>query len=361
MRIVLVLATSTGGIGQHVRSLAAGLHRRGDAVTVAGPQTTEERFGFRAVGADFVPIDVSAGPRPVADLVAVRTLRALIRRRHCDVVHAHGLRAGLVAGVAIPCRIPLVVTWHNALLGTGPRRKLLLPLELFAARRATVLLGASQDLVERARRLGARDARPGPVAAPPLGLPMRTPAQVRAGLGVGARPLVLAVGRLAPQKDYDVLLDAAASWRTRTPVPLVLVAGDGPERDRLRARIDSARLPVQLLGHRSDIHDLLGAADVAVLTSRWEARALVAQEALRAGVPLVATAVGGVPELVADAALLVPPGDAAAVAEGVSAVLDDPVLAERLRVVGRERAATWPDEDDTVAQVSAVYHEVMRR
>lgn len=352
MRVVLVLATSTGGIGQHVRSLAAGLRSRGDAVTVAGPAQTQHRFDFRAIGATFVPV----GGRQ-----AIPVLRRLLRSRPVDVVHAHGLRAGLVAGIATPRRLPLVITWHNALLAGGPSRVLLTGLEVYGARRATVLLGASQDLVHRARRLGARDARPGPVAAPPLPAPMRTARDVRAELQAGERPLVLAVGRLAPQKAYDVLLDAAGQWRTRAPQPLVVVAGDGPERRRLQQRIDSEALPVRLLGHRDDVPDLLAAVDVAVLTSTWEARALVAQEALRAGVPLVATAVGGVPELVGSAARLVPPDNGAAVAAEVAAILDDPDLAQQLRAAGRDRATTWPDEDDTVEQVRAVYREVIGR
>jgi glycosyltransferase involved in cell wall biosynthesis len=352
VRIALVLATSTGGIGQHVRSLAAGLSNRGDSITVAGPEQTQRRFDFRGTGARFVSLD---GP------AALPVLRRLLRDPSVDVVHAHGLRAGLLAGVAAPRRLPLVITWHNALLGSGPSRMLLTALELFGARRATVLLGASQDLVDRARRLGARDARPGPVAAPPLDPPTRTAAEVRAELQSGERPIVLAVGRLAPQKAYDVLLDAAAQWRTRTPQPLVVVAGDGPERTRLQNRIDVEALPVRLLGHRDDVPDLLAAADVAVLPSTWEARALVAQEALRAGVPLVATAVGGVPELVGPAARLVARADATAVAVEVAGILDDADLSQRLRDAGRERAATWPDEDDTVEQLRALYREVTTR
>src|SRR5690606_12665562 len=95
-----------------------------------------------------------------------------------------------------------------------------------------------------------------------------------------------------------------------------------------------------------------------VLPSVWEARSLVAQEALRAGVPLVATAVGGVPELVGDAALLVPFGDARLLAHSVERVLDEPGLAESLVRAGHEQARTWPDVDDTVDLVTAVYREL---
>ena len=97
-----------------------------------------------------------------------------------------------------------------------------------------------------------------------------------------------------------------------------MVAGDGPLEAELTRRIDTERLPVRLLGRRTDVADLLAAADVAVLPSVWEARSLTAQEALRSGTPLVATRVGGVPELVGEAAELVPPGDPVALAERVA-------------------------------------------
>jgi glycosyltransferase involved in cell wall biosynthesis len=170
---------------------------------------------------------------------------------------------------------------------------------------------------------------------------------------------VVAVGRLHPQKGYDVLLDAAARWGARTPVPLVAIAGDGPLEDELAARIRAERLPVTLLGRRPDVADLLSAADVCVLPSRWEARSLTAQEALRIGTPLVATRTGGLPELLGDAAELVPVGDAAALADAVGRVLHDPGRAARLVEAGRARAATWPDEAGTARQLVELYSELL--
>jgi glycosyltransferase involved in cell wall biosynthesis len=96
-----------------------------------------------------------------------------------------------------------------------------------------------------------------------------------------------------------------------------------------------------------------------VVTSDWEARALLVQEALTAGRPLVATAVGGLPELVGDAALLVPPGDPAALAAAVGRVLADPAFAAELGRRGRERAAGWPTGDDAVELVAGVYRQLL--
>jgi glycosyltransferase involved in cell wall biosynthesis len=359
-----VLATSTGGVGTHVRSVLPALLAAGASVRVCGPRATEELFGFTATGADFRPVGISAGLDPVADARAVLALRRAVRG--AELVHAHGLRAGLVASAArARSGVPLVLTLHNALPeGGGLRRRVLEVAERATIAGADLVLAASGDLAENARALGARDVRVAPVSAPPLPSPQRSHAEVRAELGIDGdlRPVVLAIGRLHPQKGYDVLLDAAARWEAdaRLPLtPLVVIAGDGPLQGRLQARIDAERLPVRLLGRRTDVADLLSAADVVALPSVWEARSLTAQEALRAGVPLVATRVGGLPELVGDAAELVPAGDARALADRLAAVLSNPALSARLAQEGRARAAGWPDDAATAAQLVACYRELL--
>ena len=350
LRVALVLATSNGGIGRHVASLAAGLTARGMRVTVCCPATTATRFDFD--GLVVRPVEIPARPG-LGDWSVASTLRRALRGT--DVVHAHGLRAGLVAGFARPAGVPLVITWHNPV----PPGRLARLAGRRVARCADLTLGASADLVAQAAALGARDVRPGPVGAPARGTPGRDRDAVRAEIGVpDGAPLVLSVGRLEPQKDDHLLVDAAARWRARPVPPVVAIAGVGPDYLRLTAHISAARARVLLLGQREDVADLLGAADVAVVTSRWEARQLFAQEALRAGVPLVSSAVGGLPELVGDAALLVPAGDLDALESTVNRLLDDPALRQRYAAAGPARAAQWPTEEQTVAQVAAVYAEL---
>ena len=358
-RIALVLASSTGGIGKHVESLVAGLAADGDDVTVYGPAATDQQFGFARLGAAFVPVEIPAKPQP-ADAVAVRAVRRAMSADRPDVIHAHGLRAGFVAAMGRPRGCPLVVTWHNPVVATGLRASVYGRLERYVARTADVTLGASADLVERARSLGASDARLAPVAAPALRAPQRSPGAVHQEFGLSPdEPLILSVGRLHPQKRYDLLIEAAARWVHRRPRPTVLIAGSGPAYMQLVPRIAAARAPVILAGHRTDVADLLAAADLAVVTSDWEARQLFAQEALTAGVPLVATAVGGVPDLVGDAAVLIPPGDVDAIDAAVTRLLDDPAERERYARAAREQAATWPTETDTRELVSSVYEELL--
>ena len=172
---------------------------------------------------------------------------------------------------------------------------------------------------------------------------------------------MLAVGRLAAQKGFGVLLEAAVAWRDLNPVPLVVIAGDGPLGAELRARAGELGVDVVFLEHRGDVPALLAAASVFVLPSRWEGQPLVLQEALRAGTPVVATRVGGIPCLTGqDTALLVPPGDAGALAAAVRAVLTDAPLAAALRVAAVTRAAALPSEADAVSAALDAYASLRR-
>lgn len=420
----------SAGTAAHVRSLAAGLVARGVRVTVCAASDPELEQAFTGTGAHYAATSGGTEPEEAASLRAVCA--------DADLVHAHGLRAGLVAALALGRRrrdVPLVVTWHT-LPQPGPegpgradgaRELMTRLLKRRVARAAAVVLGVTTDLVDAARDCGARDARLAPVALPgprraahPLAAawpqasaeadaegpdrarppdavplfpqPVTGPAmgpgpglgsglgpgarevaapsedggeealchKVRADIGAVARPLLVAVGRLDHRNGYDTALTASRAWRGLDPPPLLAIAGEGPERAALQSRIEAEALPVRLLGLREDALRLLAAADLALVPARWEGRSLLAQEALRAGIPLVATAVGGTPELVGDAAVLTPYGDADSLASAVTALLADPARRAALAHAGRARAASWPTENDTVTQVLSVYDELTR-
>ena len=141
---------------------------------------------------------------------------------------------------------------------------------------------------------------------------------------------------------------------------MLALAGAGPLDQMLRAQADAGGIRMRFLGQRGDVPALLAAADVVVVPSRWEGQPLIVQEALRAGRPLVASRTGGIPDLTGDAAVLVPPGDVAALAAAVLAVLDDPGLAARLSEAARARAAALPGEDAAVDAALALYQRVAR-
>ncbi|WP_017559655.1 glycosyltransferase family 4 protein [Nocardiopsis baichengensis] len=359
MRIALVLGTSSGGVGNHVRSVARLMAGRGHRVAVLGPAEVGERFAFERAGARFAPVEIGAGPRPLHDAAAAARLSGLLAG--AGVVHAHGVRAGAMC-VAAGAR-PLAVTVHNAPPRlSGPRSLVYPALERVVALGADAVLGVSGDLVERMRALGARRTGRAVVAAPPMPPPARTRERVRADLGLsGDRPLLLVVARLAEQKGLPVLLDALPGAAGGGADPLVAVAGEGPLRPVLERRIAAEGLPVRLLGHSGDVAGLLAAADAFVLPSWWEGPSLVVMEALRAGLPVVATRVGGIADLYEDCALLVPPGDPAALAAAVRRVLEEPGLSARLACAARAAAAGLPTEEDAADQLEGTYAGLARR
>jgi glycosyltransferase involved in cell wall biosynthesis len=358
MRIAMVLATAAGGTASHVAMLAEGCAADGHQVTVYGPAGTARFFP----GARFVPTEIGDRPRPARDLVTLLRLRRLLAGSRPEVVHAHGLRAGAVTALALlpgpgRLRIPLAVTVHNAPPSGGWARAVHGLLEWLTARRADAVACVSADLAARMRGRGARDVSWAPVPARPAPAPAAGDvAAVRAGLAGDGEPVVLAAGRLAPQKGFATLLAAAARWQGHDPCPVLVLAGQGPLDQALRAQADATGIRMRFLGQRGDMPALLAGADVVVVPSAWEGQPLIVQEALRAGRPLVASRAGGIPDLTGDdAAVLVPPGDAAALAGAVLSVLDDPAFAAKLSAAALSRAAGLPTEQAAVAAAFSLY------
>jgi glycosyltransferase involved in cell wall biosynthesis len=389
--VAFVLGTTEGGTGRHVAMLARGCAAAGLGVGVFGPAPTMAVPGLGPAGGGaaapvrFGVVPISDRPRPARDAVAIRRLRRLLVAMAPGVVHAHGLRAGALAALSLRplpgARWPggrppaLAVTVHNAPPSAAATAAVYRLLERLVARRADVVLCVSSDLEERMRRLGARRVGRAIVPAPPAaaadqagaesaGLPGSGPSGAGTrlsapGLSAAGRPVVLTAGRLAPQKGLETLIAAAARWRDRRPAPLTVIAGTGPLADQLAGQARDLAADVTFLGWRDDVTALLAAADLFVLPSRWEGQPLVLQEALRAGRPVVASDVGGVRDLTGDtAAVLVPPGDPAALAAAVLRVLDDPGLASGLGAAAAARAATLPTEADAIAAAMAFYEEL---
>lgn len=357
MRVVLLLGRSTGGIGTHVADLAARLRREGVEVRVVTDALTASRFDLgEDVRLWWPRLGSRRDLRPSVALV--RRLRRMVA--WADVVHAHGHQAGLLAllvmtGVRGRSRSPrLIVSWHNQ-PPPGPSGVLAARAARLVAERADLVTGASTDLVEQARRDGARRAWLAPVPSPKVPWLLAQPR----GIPEGAEPpLVLTVSRIAAQKDLHVLV-AAAARLTRRCDWAVVGEGDAGLLRELEASARHTGAPVRFVGAQADVTAWLRRAAVFVLTSRWEARALVVQEAMAAGVPVVATDVGGLRDLVAGAGVLVPPGDPAAVAAAVDRLLGDPQGAAAAGAAGRRAAAGWAGGHDTARQWMRWYDQVV--
>lgn len=177
-------------------------------------------------------------------------------------------------------------------------------------------------------------------------------------------PVIGTVGNLVPKKDHRSLLDAVAVVRRDRPEVHLVIVGGGPLEAELRAHASDLGFGSQVTftGQRPGVAGLLPAFDVFVLSSRHEGLPLALLEAMASRVPVVATTVGGIPEVITDGdgGLLVPPGDVGALASGIVRVLDDPDGAARLATAGAATAGRFSIER-SVTRTIEVYEEVLAR
>jgi glycosyltransferase involved in cell wall biosynthesis len=319
--------------------------------------------------ADGFPVDV-VGRRPGVDLRCSLRLSWLLRRRQVDLVHAHQYTPffyGLIARLLFR-RPPILFTEHGRTVPDYPRRKRILANGLLLERRDRVVgVGEAvrQALIHNEGIPGARVG----VVYNGIDLILSRASEnrrdrARAVMGVPPQDfVVIQVARLDRLKDHATALRMLACVRRqRADVRLVLV-GDGPERAQIEEMTRQLDLKayVHLLGLRTDVAQLLPGADLLLLTSISEGIPLSVIEGMAAGLPIVATRVGGVPELVEDGVtgLLAPAGDAEALAERAVALAGDPELRGRLGKAGRRRALGQFSEARMQEEYRRLYDEML--
>jgi glycosyltransferase involved in cell wall biosynthesis len=299
------------------------------------------------------------------DLHAWRPLVELLRRERVDVVHSHMFGSNVWASLLTPiARVPVFVAHVHSWAFESQPQRVLLDREL-VARRADVVLTVSE--ADRGRMLEIGGLPPDKVRVVMNGIVPLAQAQrdVRAELGIP--PDAEVVGTLTvlrKEKAHGVLLDAAERLAADYPRLRILIAGTGPEEERLRAEVRRRGLEnrVLMLGFRRDVADVLEALDVVALSSDREGSPLAVIEGMAAGKPVVATRVGGVPDLVVDGehGLLVPPRDPASLAEALARLLRDPQLRRTLGERARERQRREFDITTTVRRIEDVYEALAR-
>ncbi len=357
--LVLITRAVHGGAQSHVLDLMAGLADRFEFALGVG----EEGNLTEAAGRLGVPVHVVRGLgntlSPWRDARAVSEAAKLIRRLRPDLLVTHSSKAGLVGRAAARrCRVPSVFTAHGWSFAEGvprPRRLVAAPLERLAARwcrRVIVVCDADRRLALRRRiapaeklvtvRYGVRDV---PERATP---------------GAAGVPLVAMVARFEPQKDHACLLRALAG--VARPWRAVLV-GDGPTRPAAEglARELGIADRVSFLGSRDDVPAVLANAHVFALASCWEGLPITILEAMRAGLPVVASGIAGVGEAVVDAegGFLVTPGDPHPLGRRVDQLCGDAALRARMGAAGRRRYEAGFTFERMLAATEAVFDDVL--
>jgi glycosyltransferase involved in cell wall biosynthesis len=366
MRILQVIPTiQAEGAQRVVVSLCRELRRAGHelgVVSLFDPRGVSLEAELRAEGVALHLLGKRMGP----DLrMFLRAPRAAARFAP-DVVHTHlYVLKYLLPGLALRRRVPIVHTVHNlAEREGGTRVDEWVQGAAFRAGVAAVAIGrAVAESMERLYRLAPRCTIPNGIPAADYAPPPGAREAVRAELGVAEGvPLVLAAGRLAPAKNHALALAALATPGLRALGAHLAVAGDGPLRATLatQARALEVADRVHLLGARPDMARVLAAADVFVLPSAYEGHPLAVMEAMAAGKPVVATAVGCVPETVTpESGRLVPAGDAAALSAALREVAGDRALARALGEEGRRTVRARFDSAVMARAYERLYRELV--
>jgi glycosyltransferase involved in cell wall biosynthesis len=300
-------------------------------------------------------------------LTSWRPLIRLLRTERVDILHGHKFGSNFWASViGRLASVPVIVAHEHTWSFEGEPLRRLLDRHVIGRLASTVLAVSQQD---RERIISIEHVPPEKVVHLPNGIsPLVASgrADVRAELGIApSAPLVTTVSVLRPQKALDILVRAAQLVHGALPEARILIVGDGPERDALTALVQELGLAgvVVFAGVRTDVGDLLAASDIVASSSAFEGSPLALMESLGAGKPVVATRVGGVPEIVRDGleGLLVPPGDPTALADALLTLLRDSGLRDRMGAAGRERQRTEFDIGVMVNRLEALYESLFAK
>lgn len=298
----------------------------------------------------------------------LRALRTLVERVRPDIIQTHAVKSHfLVRSAGLHRRAPWIA-FHHGYTWPTLKARAYNQLDRWSLRSATKVLTVSQPFRDQLAAIGVRPERIEIIHnAIPAGWGVRArgsdeSARLRTRLRIpDSAKIILIVGRLSREKDHLTLLEAVDRLRA-TLTPHLVIVGDGPEKRRIEERVHRLGLDenVTFTGHQPSAEPWYGIADVAVLSSLSEGSPNALLEAMATYVPIVATAVGGVPEIVTneESALLIVPGDPVAMSAALSRLLIDPALAARLTKRSRELILERHDPEARMRKLVSIYRSL---
>ena len=338
---IVVTLSETGGAQKYVTLLAEGLASEFDVVVAAhghGPLAKN----LRRIGVRFVPLQHLRRPITLwRDVLALLELLRVLRRERPHIVHAVSSKAGVVARLAawlsrVPIRVFTAQGWafsaHSGLASSSYRWA-----DRVMSRLTTFTICVSESGLRQGLRAGTCHADRSLVIRNAIDMPLG-----RSDRPQHETPVLVSVGRFQRPKDFVTLVHAL-SMLDKSSYRAQLV-GDGPLRAEIEEEIRALALndTVSLTGELADIEAVLASADLFVLSTDSEGLPLSILEAMAAGLPVVASAVGGVPEVVDHGVtgLLVPPRDASSFAQAIQNLIENPVRRREMGIAGRARVRT---------------------
>jgi glycosyltransferase involved in cell wall biosynthesis len=384
VRVLRVIARlNMGGPALHVAYLTAGLEPRGYRTTLVAGELSrgEESMAFVAERLGVPVVTVSELHReisPLRDAIATVRLARLIRAQRPHILHTHTAKAGalgrLAALLAGPSARPLIVhTFHGHVLRGyfgGLRARAFKLVETLLARWTDALVAVSPQVRDDLVALGVAPAEKFVVVRLGIELDERVAARngtrddARRLLGIPSERFVIGwIGRMTGVKRTGDVLLALKALRARGVDASLCLIGGGPDREALEEQAHNLGLARDYLslGYQEDVGQWYAALDALVLTSGNEGTPVSAIEALAAGRPVVATSVGGVPDVVRDGedGLLVDLGDVDGLAERLARLAADAELRERMGAAGRERVLSRYAVDRLVDDIDRLYRSLL--
>ncbi len=353
----IVTDTNFGGAGQYLLYLLTQPAFHKVDVKVACPDGELARR-LNIAGINRVPI---SGKDISFSFGLTLELKRLIRDVKPDIVHTHSCLSGRIS--AKLSRIPVVYTKHGQVKPVRGRLKKWLN-RVMSDVFSDGIIAVSQKVY---RELVASGVKPSRVVCVMNGIDVSafTPKDARhlSGQSPKRNIVVGTAARLDPVKALDVLIDAARMVMNSLPEARFLIAGAGPMEETLKTKIQTTRLEpyIKMLGFVDDMKQFLSGLDIFVLCSRQEGLGLSALQAMAAGLPVVATDVGGLPEAVIndETGFLVPPGDAKLLAQAIVRLAIDPDMAAQMGVMGRKRVEQFFDSKEMAENTMNLYHAVL--
>ncbi len=364
MRILQVISSiATGGAERMLANLAHHLCDAGHTVGVVSmrdPDGVSVEKDLRANGVEVYLL----GKKPGLDLRMIPRFAGAVRSFRPELIHTHmPVLKYVLPALALARRRPIVHTLHNVAEHEAARPDRAIQQIAFRTCVVPVAIGnAVANSIRRVYHLSPRRTIPNGIPVADYAPPPGAREEIRTSLGIPPEaPAFVAVGRLMQQKNHAHMIDAMASGRVREVGAHLLLAGDGALRGELELQARALHVDdcVHFLGKRDDVPAVLAAADVFVLSSLWEGHPLSVMEAMASGKPVVATAVGCVPEIVCDeAGLLVPPGDVAALETAMLALACDMPLARAKGAAARRAASERFDASSMARAYERLYGEL---
>ena len=312
---------------------------------------------------------------PFSDIIAFFSLLRIIRREKPHIVHTHTSKAGILGRwAAWFCRVPIIVHTPHGHVFWGYfnpwQTRLFILLERWTARITNAIV--TLTLQEKEDHLRFRIAPEEKFTVIHSGVDLRTfradlyqPSETKALLGIPPEMTVVGtVGRLTPVKGQEVLIRAASGLIRREEKIFLVLLGDGELRrdlEELSLRLDIAGY-VRFLGWRPDVARVMAACDIFCLPSRNEGMGKVLVEAMAMGKPIIASSIGGIPDIVrsGENGILVPVGDAAAWAEAIARLCRDPEKRRRMGDAGMQMAPRYSSEE-MIKRIDRLYEELLNK